>query len=236
MKPNALIFYSRLPTPDLVGKTRIGTQINNQPLANELAQSLILDALQEYTPNHTDTYDMIWYYQGNLDKYIKPSNITTYIPQISTTISMDYIHKKIANAYHHCIIVGSDLPLITKHTLQQSFDTLTTNNVVISPTEDHGYGLIGTDNYYDLYTHITNWESRSPQYDLMKETLSLTKQRHLTVHLNPTVFDIDHVSDIKHLWQTITTNGNLKPNMAYLKHTYNTIKQNRNVFVSADYE
>jgi hypothetical protein len=41
------------------------------------------------------------------------------------------------------VLIGSDIPEITADLLQQAFTSLTTNEVVIGPTRDGGYYLIG---------------------------------------------------------------------------------------------
>ena len=136
---------------------------------------------------------------------------------------MNYIHKKLSKKYKKIIIVGSDIPLINKQTITNTFKKLETSNIVISPTEDNGYGLIAANNYYDLYSDITNWESRSEGYNLIDETKNIIQQKNLTLHENPQVFDIDYIEDVQKLWEIINQNGKLNPKYAYLQRTYKTI-------------
>ena len=45
--------------------------------------------------------------------------------------------------YRNVVLIGSDLPLINKKDIEVAFDILETKDIVISPTYDGGYYLIG---------------------------------------------------------------------------------------------
>ena len=53
------------------------------------------------------------------------------------------------------IIVGTDIPDITKETIINSFDSLNTSDIVISPSNDGGYNLLGMKKFYpELFKEI----------------------------------------------------------------------------------
>ena len=220
-----LVFYSRLPTPDMIGKTRIGKQIHDQSIANTLGKSLIFDMAKEYMPYNETDYDVVWYYRGDLSLFSKTSTlpVTTYIEQIEGELSIEYIHKKLSNTYTQVIIVGSDLPFISKKDIYTSFAILDTHDGVIVPTLYGGYGLIGMNGFTDVYLPITNWTSHSEGYQLLQETLQIVKKKQLSFCILPTVFDIDFLSDVYRLKDTISEQDTLLPTYQHLTNTFSTL-------------
>ena len=77
--------------------------------------------------------------------------------------------------------------------------------------------------FYDLYSGISNWDSRSSGYDLLNETLTIAKKRMVNYFLMPETFDIDTVSDIQKLRDIIDDQGKLDFNYKHLHNTYNII-------------
>lgn len=226
MKDSALVFYSRLPTKNLVGKTRIGIEIGNQDLATKFARCLIEDLLEEYLPSESDKYDFLYYYKGNLEDFdeSKYPQVTKFIPQLEGGLSIDHIHKLAAKDYKKVVIVGSDIPLISKETIKEAFGKLDDCDIVIVPVKDGGYGLIGMNGYHDLYSEITNWESNSEGYALVKETLALAEKKKLKVHLLPETYDVDFVEDLKQLKKDIAAYD-----IAYLNRSEQFFRQNKNI-------
>lgn len=226
IKDNALVFYSRLPTEDLKAKTRLAKEIGNQTFASELARCLILDLLEEYSKFSGERYDLIFYYKGNLGKFKekKQYNVTKYVKQLRGELSINHIHKKMSERYNKILIVGSDIPLISNKTILNCFSKLDTHDGVIIPTEDGGYGLIGTNGYHDLYTKITNWDSRTKNYHLLKETKKQAESQKLDIHIAPETFDIDSLQDIKRMMSKIAINNTLQPQYKYLKRSFEILK------------
>ena len=219
---NCLIFYARLPTSDMMGKTRIGKQLQNQNFANQLARALIIDTFNEYYNYSKNNYDFIWYYKGNLEKF-NIHNVQTqfiasqkkdnkeypniqFIPQISGELSLHHIHKKASEKYKNTIIIGSDIPCISGKNIQEAFHILENSSnkqCVIKPVEDGGYGLIGMNGFYDLYSDIKNWNSGTHGYELFEETKKIAKKIDVNIHAMEKTFDIDYVEDLKKLSEII---------------------------------
>lgn len=227
-KEQALVFYSRLPTDDIIGKTRIGKEINDQSLASKLARALITDLLAEYCRGVKDHYDLIFYYKGNLENYEHDCPVTAFIPQIDGEgLSLKHIHEKLLKKYEKVVIVGSDIPGIALSDILASFEALKKNQCVIIPVEDGGYGLIGMNQFYDLYSDVSNWDSRSPGYDLMKETLAIAEKKGIEVKRFDAKFDIDSCGDVERLWGVL---GSENMKHEYLKNTLAVLRNNKRVF------
>jgi glycosyltransferase A (GT-A) superfamily protein (DUF2064 family) len=226
-KQTAVVFYARIPEPDMRGKTRLGRDIRNQDLASSFARAIILDMINTYAPTKHETYDLIWYYSGNAQALPVDiaASLTMTIPQHPYhDLSMDIVHKELARTYHQVVIVGSDIPKINKSVLKQLIQQLSTHDIIMAPTHDGGYGLIGANGWIDLYHEITNWESRSDGYQLAQDTRALIKKHGYSHFEAEEVFDIDYQSDVKMLWQTITDRTRtLKPEYQYLQRTYSLL-------------
>lgn len=198
MPNRAVVFYARLPSSDLVGKTRLGKEIGNQDLASELARNLIFDTWAEYS---SGDWDFIFYYRGDLEHFAARDlyPVTKYVEQLAGELSIKHIHSLMLEQYDQVIVVGSDIPLISATTIENCFTQLKSQDLVIVPVEDGGYGLVGMKQFHDIYSDISNWDSRSAGYALCKQTLDIAKNLGLTVHLEPKTFDIDHLADLQKL-------------------------------------
>lgn len=214
-------FYARIPDENLVGKTRVGKAIGNLEAGNELARALILDMLDAYVPQFDDAYNLVFFHKGAVGDFSHPQ-VKQYIQQPDDTLpnNMNFIHRHLAQTYERVLIVGSDIPLISHNILTESFNKLSVHDVVVGPVEDGGYGLIGSRGDIDLYTPISNWESRSPGYDLFNETKKLAEKRGLALFAHKKVFDIDTPEDLKTLWSIIAKDDVLKSEYAYLQRTF----------------
>ncbi|MBN2868944.1 MAG: TIGR04282 family arsenosugar biosynthesis glycosyltransferase [Flavobacteriaceae bacterium] len=93
--------------------------------------------------------------------------------------------------YHKIVIVGSDLyDLKTEH-INQAFEALKNNDIVLGPAEDGGYYLLGMKQFYPKLFQNKNWGTSS----VLKETLDNLEQEN--VFLLDTLNDIDVYDDIE---------------------------------------
>lgn len=90
------------------------------------------------------------------------------------------------------VLLGTDIPQLRKDHLEKSFDALAENDVVIGPSTDGGYWLMGMTHPVDLFKGI-KWGS-----DLVfDQTLSLAKKQGLRVKTLTPLKDIDTAEDLK---------------------------------------
>lgn len=90
------------------------------------------------------------------------------------------------------IIVGTDIPDLSKEIIVDAYGALDNHDVVIGPSNDGGYYLIGMKNFYSgIFEEI---EYSTPT--VLKVTLEKVKQLKLTYHLLPTLRDIDNKEDL----------------------------------------
>jgi rSAM/selenodomain-associated transferase 2/rSAM/selenodomain-associated transferase 1 len=90
------------------------------------------------------------------------------------------------------IIVGSDIPDITHEHLRCAFDALMSFDLVLGPSRDGGYWLIGLNKPDTLFDNIP-WGSKS----VFKETIRKAESRGLKFALLESLADIDTVEDLQ---------------------------------------
>lgn len=235
MNKNVVVFYSRLPLSDMQGKTRIGKELKNQKIASQLARAMINDMLAEYNPFLEDEYDFVYFYAGDIKKFRTryKYNIRRFIFDRSkgdVRTGMMSVHGMMAHDYENIIIVGSDIPMITKSMIKDGFRNLEKNDVVLAPVVDGGYGMVGSTGFIDLYSAIRNFDSRSEGYDLYNQTVKLLDEKGLDHSSTQVLRDIDSLADVQNLYNSITQNGDLRPEYLYLTKTFSVLNKYKKEF------
>jgi rSAM/selenodomain-associated transferase 1 len=93
------------------------------------------------------------------------------------------------------VIVASDVPDLSAEIIENAISALIGNDIVIGPTNDGGYYLLGMNRLHsDLFRGVT-W-STTKVYD---ETLSIVEYLGLKVHSLRALDDIDTEEDL-HRW------------------------------------
>lgn len=143
MKDKVIIFFTRIPT---LGKTK--TRL--EPfLSKELCVKLQTAFIKDIYNNIKDMgIDIIINYSkhGDLEvlKDIAPQGIY-FLKQEGKDLG-EKMHNAISfslKEYRKVVLIGSDLPLMNKKDIEVAFNILETKDIVISPTYDGGYYLIG---------------------------------------------------------------------------------------------
>jgi rSAM/selenodomain-associated transferase 2/rSAM/selenodomain-associated transferase 1 len=101
------------------------------------------------------------------------------------------------------VIVGSDIPGISTDIIQQAFERLKKNDLVLGPARDGGYYLIGmkntipTETFARLFIGI-NWGTGK----VLSQTLQTARESGLGFSLLESLADVDRPVDLHH-WQVI---------------------------------
>jgi hypothetical protein len=101
------------------------------------------------------------------------------------------------------VIVGSDIPEISANIIQQAFEGLQKNDLVLGPALDGGYYLIGMKNtipaeiYSRLFDNI-NWGTGK----VLSQTLQTARESGLHFILLEPLGDVDRPVDL-HIWQEV---------------------------------
>ena len=113
------------------------------------------------------------------------------------------IGERMATAFTHCfarnisqvILAGSDVPDLDAAVFTAAAQALRTHDVVLAPTVDGGYGLIGLHqaSYHPELFHNIAWSTDQ----VAPTTLAAIKQLGLTVCLLETLRDLDTLDDVR---------------------------------------
>jgi rSAM/selenodomain-associated transferase 2/rSAM/selenodomain-associated transferase 1 len=112
------------------------------------------------------------------------------------------------NGFTSIVIIGSDIPDISTAILQQAFEALKSNRLVLGPAGDGGYYLLGmqkADNdqaYPELFKGI-NWGTNQ----VLSQTIATANHLGIGYALLDTLQDVDRPEDLK-IW-----NGALRPKL-----------------------
>lgn len=142
MKTNALIIFTRNPQLGKV-KTRLAKTTGDQK-ALQVYKDLLFHTMTE--TQNLDCDKFVFY-----DENIENNDLwlgTLYEKRIQFG---SHLGAKMQNAfqtlfdlgYQNCIIIGSDLFDLQANHINEAFNKLERNNVVIGPAEDGGYYLLG---------------------------------------------------------------------------------------------
>ena len=98
-----------------------------------------------------------------------------------------------AQGYQQICIIGSDCYELTTEILRQAFETLSTHDLVIGPSTDGGYYLLGMRQLYPELFRNKHWSTAS----VSKETLEDADRKQLRWRALPTLSDVDEEDDLK---------------------------------------
>jgi len=107
------------------------------------------------------------------------------------------------NGSERVVVINSDSPTLPAEYLSQAFDDLTKADVVLGPTQDGGYYLIGMKQPQPDLLHKV--QMSTPH--VLADTLALAESSGLTVSLLPTWYDVDTIEDLYQLDDEISDMG-----------------------------
>jgi len=100
--------------------------------------------------------------------------------------------QSFAAGYEKVLIIGSDLYDLTTENIENAFQKLDTNDVVLGPAEDGGYYLLGMKSLEKNIFKNKNWGTQT----VRAATLADLKDK--KVHLLHELNDVDIFEDIEH--------------------------------------
>jgi uncharacterized protein len=92
-----------------------------------------------------------------------------------------------------CVLLhGTDIPDLTTHHIDEAFDALMRHDVVLGPSADGGYWLIGLKKTADLFDGM-EWGTSS----VFEKTLAAARGQGLSVHVLPLLTDMDNGESVE---------------------------------------
>jgi len=194
---DALILMTRIPLP---GETK--TRLQDILTANECAaihRAFLKDLMNTFT--QLKKVDIFVTYTPHNDKHLHilkdifHSNIKLF-PQSEGSLGMK-MHNALNNVflkgYKNIILMGSDVPSITSKDIMASFQLLNDSDVVLGPTFDGGYYLIGLKSpRYEIFDLDEKWGGTS----VLETTIRIVESLGLTIGLSAKQRDIDTKEDL----------------------------------------
>ncbi|WP_319406773.1 TIGR04283 family arsenosugar biosynthesis glycosyltransferase [uncultured Desulfosarcina sp.] len=89
------------------------------------------------------------------------------------------------------VLVGTDIPGLTTGILNQAFNALQKRDLVVGPSTDGGYWLVGMKRPENIFEGIT-WSQR----DVLEKTLAVARDKGMTSHLLEPLNDLDTPDDL----------------------------------------
>lgn len=197
---NALIIFTRVPIPGQT-KTRLMPFLDGEDCA-QLHTCFIRDT---YVKSKQVGADIFVYYTPKEEKELLFQVLeeeVNCIPQYGEDLG-----KRMKNAiddvlqlgYKKVLLIGTDIPQICVETLEKAFDDLEDNEIVIHPTFDGGYYLIGMKKEYDSIWKVKRYGTNTVIHDTLKHM----QEEGLNVAVGEKYYDIDDRYDLKQLYDDI---------------------------------
>ena len=197
---NCVLFFVKYPVSGRV-KTRLAEQIG-QDAAADLYRNFVADILT--TLKSLDvSLRIVFDPPGSKEQFQRwLGKECSYIPQLGQNLG-----QRMKNAFlqvfredfKRVVVIGSDSPDLPAEYLDLAFGVLDTNDVVIGPSSDGGYYLMGfTRNTFlpEAFERIS-WSSNK----VFKQTIDILQQYKQSLYLLPQWHDIDTLVDLKSFLQ-----------------------------------
>lgn len=190
MKTNALIIFARNPQLGKV-KTRLAKTIGDEK-ALEVYSDLLFHTMTETQYLECDKF--VFYDENIETKDLWSEKIYEKQMQFGKDLG-----AKMQNAfqtlfdlgYQNCIIIGSDLFDLEANHINEAFNKLEVNDVVIGPAEDGGYYLLGLKKVISSIFKNKNWGTSTVLSSTLKDL------ENYKIEYTESLNDIDTFEDLK---------------------------------------
>lgn len=191
------IIFTRLPIPGYT-KTRLEKCLTKKECSelhknmlkdlNETSKKIDADLFISYTPNG-DTKILSDIFTVENKKFPQEGNdiwIRMY----------DSMNRVFSMGYDRVVLIGADIPEMSYRHINSSFEALDDVDVVLTPTEDKGYCLVGTKKPEKA---IFEMQNAPDNRTVIENTVDLAEKAGLTVFCNEELLDLDEGEDLEEL-------------------------------------
>ncbi|MFC1561751.1 TIGR04282 family arsenosugar biosynthesis glycosyltransferase [candidate division KSB1 bacterium] len=202
MKTNALVIFAKYPEPGKV-KTRLSPELSPVTAAH-LYRAMVEDITAEHIGS--ELYDTILYVDPDAaraffrDLFGPNVIIRTQKGNDLGSRMMNTFAETFKAGYENTVIIGSDCPGITFGTVRRAVRSLKNNRVVIGPSEDGGYYLIGMSRLVPELFCDMEWSTEN----VFRQTVSRLDAMEITCSLLEKKYDIDSFHDLENLRDDIS--------------------------------
>ncbi len=129
------------------------------------------------------------------------------------------IHQLLALNYRKVILLNSDSPTLPLAYISQAFSELDSADIILGPSEDGGYYLIGMKRLITDVFHGIPWSTK----DVLESTVEKASRLGLKVSFTPLWYDIDSIDDLIQLRNEISNHPSDK--IPHTRKALNTIAE-----------
>ena len=192
---NVLIVFVKYPEPGKV-KTRIARDLGTERAAkiySHMARSIIEKVWR------AETYRTVIYFdppdrETDIRAWLGINNVS-YEVQSPGTLG-DKMSKAIETVFSEgaekAVLIGTDVPEITAELIRTAFSMLESTEVVLGPTEDGGYYLIGLQMFEPQLFKNIDWSTDV----VFNQSLGLIKEQNLSYRIIDSLKDVDTAEDV----------------------------------------
>jgi len=191
MTDKALIIFTRNPELGKC-KTRLAKSIGDKQALN------IYKYLLQHTANiakQVNVERFVFYSENIQQNDIWNNSFFTKKLQVGNDLGerMENAFKTLlSQGFKKVIIIGSDLLDLDKNLINKAYLKLEENDVVIGPSEDGGYYLLGTKSHNKNIFKNKDWGTETVRKDTLKDL------KNNSVYLLKELNDIDTFEDMQH--------------------------------------
>ncbi len=203
----AIILMTRVPIPGKT-KTRLMEILSGDECA-QIHKCFLMDLFNIFNFIKEEIDVFLTYTPENsfdLMKNMVPDYIHCF-PQEGSDLG-ERMHNAfryvISKGYNEVILIGSDIPDIQDNELREAFIKLRYSDMVLGPTLDGGYYLIGMrEANKEIFNNKLKWGNKS----VLEGTIDIANSLGLDVELVNKHRDIDTKEDLIHFKNMIDSNG-----------------------------
>ncbi len=200
---NVLLIFVKEPVPGKV-KTRLHPEMTYAEAAG-FYKSMQTDIINTHL--NSDCYTTLLYCSDNhthnyFSKFYNESVPSHFQNGKDLGERMLNAISQNLNSYRNVVIIGSDCPGISQELICTAFQELKTRDIVLGPSEDGGYYLLGSNKVYPgIFSDVT-WSTEK----VFTETLSKINGLNLNCSFLPEKYDIDTFKDTERLFDELENN------------------------------
>lgn len=192
-EPAVLAIMARFPAIGQV-KTRLARKLGPER-AYELYRAFVDDLDGRYGGGRRPCVWAFWPPQADFGSVVRPGSRLLRQEGRDLGERMHNVFRRLCGEGHGpVLLIGADVPHVRDEWLDEAARRLAGSEVVLGPTRDGGYYLIGMRHAWDLFRGVA---MGTPS--VLQETLRKASAAGLRVHLLPETFDVDEVGDVDEL-------------------------------------
>lgn len=191
MNKDALGIMFRIPEFGKV-KKRLAAQIGDGEALKAYASMLHETIHKVLTLKKVDLYG---FYEDTTKQNIKINKIETLLQKGNNLgekmfNAFFYLFKK---GYKKVALIGADSPDLPLSYIEEAFLKLNIFDLVLGPTEDGGYYLIGMKRPFEILFKDIRWGSK----DVLNETVTIAQKEGINYFLLKQWYDIDDIDGLR---------------------------------------